>query len=169
MRMTDTTATPKPMRPHFPPGYVENPKRFLPWSHVEQRLTESKNYWLCTVRPNGHPHSIAKWAVWVQGKVYFDGSPETRHMRNIAQNPHVSLHLESGDDVLIMEGLSQAVMQPPRALTTAIAEAYAAKYKSFGYAPTPDQWDAGGLYEITPHSVIAWTSFTEDPTKWILE
>ena len=80
-------------RPHFPDGYVPDPKAFLTWSHVEQKLAGARNYWLCTVRPNGRPHSIPKWGVWVEDRLYFDGSPETRHARNIARNPYISLHL----------------------------------------------------------------------------
>jgi len=156
-------------RPHFPKGYVENPKALLPWSHVQQRLTEAINYWLCSVRPNGKPHAIPKWAVLVEDKIYYDGSPETRHAKNIAQNPSVTLHLESGTDVIIVEGMVQEVNKPSRELGQKIAEAYTKKYASIGYAPEPDQWDNGGLFAITIKSAIAWTNFTEDPTKYILE
>jgi hypothetical protein len=30
----------------------------------------------------------------------------------------------------------------------------------------PDQWDNGGLFEVTPQTVLAWTKFTDDPTKF---
>jgi hypothetical protein len=49
---------PKIPRPDFPPGYVNNPKALLPWSHVEQRLIEAKNYWLCSVRPRILEHFL---------------------------------------------------------------------------------------------------------------
>ena len=55
-------------RPHFPEGYLENPRSMLPWSHVEQCLGSAKSYWLCSVHPNGHPHSVPKWGVWVEGR-----------------------------------------------------------------------------------------------------
>lgn len=162
--MTD----PKASRPHFPEGYVDNPKSFLLWSHVAQRMTDAKNYWLCTVRPNGHPHVIPKWAVWVDGRIYFDGSPETRHARNIAANPHSALHLESGDDVIILEGVVRAVERPLPGLGESLARAYSTKYAELGYAPASDQWDAGGLFEFTPQVVFAWTKFTDDPTRFVL-
>jgi len=155
-------------RPHFPEGYLVHPKALLSWSHVEQRLGSAKNYWLCSVRPNGHPHSVPKWGVWVDSRLYFDGSPETRHARNIDANPHVSLHLESGDDVVIVEGTARAVDKPARPLAEKIAQGYCAKYAALGYAPTPDQWDNGGLFEIIPRTVLAWTKFTDDPTKFVL-
>lgn len=161
--------TPKITRPRFPRGYVEQPQIWLPWNHVVQRLTEAKNYWLCTVQPNGHPHVIPKWAVWVEDRIYFDGSPETRHARNIAENPHISLHLESGDDVVIVHGTARALSRPPAELAHKVANAYAIKYAAIGYAPEPDEWDAGGLFEIVPHTVLAWTQFTQDPTKFVLD
>jgi len=159
---------PQPVRPHFPPGYVENAQSLLPWSHVEERLSSALHYWLCSVRPDGRPHAVPKWAVWADQKVYFDGSPQTRHARNIAANPAVSLHLESGSDVLIMEGTAREVGKPDPALAARLAGLYADKYRALGYAPEPTQWDAGGLFAITPHTVIAWTVFYENPTKFVL-
>lgn len=161
--------TPEAIRPRFPTGYIEDAKSFVPWSHVEQRLTNAINYWLCTVRPNGRPHAIPKWAVYVAEKIYFDGSPETRHARNITAQPAVTVHLESGSDVVIVDGMARAIDRPAPALAEAIAQAYRAKYTALGYAPTADAWDNGGLFEITPHTVIAWTQFTDNPTKFVLE
>src|SRR5512139_2814089 len=157
---------PKVSRVTFPPGYVDHPTRQVKWEYVEQRLTESKNYWLCSTRPDGRPHAIPRWAVYIDGKVYYDGSPETRHARNVAANPHVSLHLESGDQVIIAEGTSRPAGKPAPELAKRIAAAYRAKYASEGYAPEPDQWNEGGLSEFTPQKVLAWTSFAEDPTKF---
>jgi nitroimidazol reductase NimA-like FMN-containing flavoprotein (pyridoxamine 5'-phosphate oxidase superfamily) len=159
---------PRISRPHFPAGYVDHPKGLLPWSYVEKRLMEAKNYWLCTVRPDGRPHGVPKWGVYLDGKIFFDGSPETRHARNIAQNPHVSVHLESGDEAVIVDGLCRAAPKPSPELGKKLAQAYTAKYAASGYAPKADQWDNGGLYEVVPQTVLAWTKFTDDPTKFIL-
>jgi hypothetical protein len=123
---------------------------------MQQRLVEARNYWLCTVRPNGHPHVVPKWGVWVEGRLYFDGSPDTRHARNIAENPAVVLHLESGDDVVILEGVCTACGKPAGRLGVKVARAYTAKYAALGYAPAPDQWDNGGLFEISPHVALPW-------------
>jgi len=160
---------PKITRPTFPPGYVDNPSASVAWDYVEKRLSEAKNYWFSSVRPNGRPHVIPRWAVYLDGKIYYDGSPETRHAQNIARNPHVSLHLESGDQVIIAEGQSKPAGKPEAELAQKIATAYCLKYEQFGYAPQPDQWDEGGLYEFTPQKILAWTQFNQDPTKFILE
>src|SRR6185436_16146554 len=161
--------SPKITRPHFPQGYVDQPKKLLAWSEVEERLSEAIHYWVCSVRPNSRPHVIPKWGVWVDSRFYFDGSPETRHARNIVDNPHVAVHLASGEKAVILEGTAHAVPRPSPELAEKVAQAYKSKYAALGYAPQPDQWDNGGLFEIVPHTVIAWTSFTQDPTKFILD
>lgn len=158
--------TPQVTRPHFPQGYVDNPKSLLAWEQVEQKLAGAIHYWLCTVRPNNRPHAIPKWAVWLNGRIYFDGSPQTRHARNIAQNPSVSVHLEDGEKAVIAEGTAKEV-KPSRELAAQLAQAYSVKYASLGYAPEPHFWDDGGLFEIKLHTVIAWNSFAEDPTKFV--
>ena len=156
-------------RPVFPEGYLLNPTAWLEWSQVEQRLSQARNYWLCTVRPDGRPHAVPKWGVWLQGRFYFDGSPQTRHARNLAHNPQVTLHLESGEQVVIVEGAGKAVEKPDPVLAQQIAAAYTQKYQQDGYAPQPDQWDEGGLFEVIPHAVLAWTKFTDDPTRFIFQ
>ena len=160
---------PKISRPKFPKGYVDHPVSEVPWEHVEKRLTESINYWMCSVYPNGRPHVVPRWGAFLDGKFYYDGSPETRHARNIEKNPNVTLHLESGNDVVIMEGTSQPASKPDRELAQRLSEAYCAKYESDGYAPKPSQWDEGGLYVFTPRQCLAWTRFFENPTKFVFE
>jgi hypothetical protein len=159
----------KTTRPGFPKGYVDHPRSFLTWEWVARRLTESRHYWLCSVRPNGHPHVVPRWAVYLDGRIYYDGSPETRHSRNIESNPNVSVHLESGMEAIILEGMAQTAQRPSPELGTRLSQEYKRKYKELGYAPEPHSWDEGGLFVFTPRQCIAWTKFSEDPTKFIFE
>ncbi|MBI3172397.1 MAG: pyridoxamine 5'-phosphate oxidase family protein [Chloroflexi bacterium] len=161
-------SNPKATRPTLPRGYVDNPISEVSWEYIEQRLRESINYWLCSVRPDGRPHVIPRWGVYLDGKFYYDGSPETRHARNLEANPNVSLHLESGNDVVIMDGTSRPAGKPAPEFALRLAEAYRAKYASEGYSPEPTQWDEGGLYVFTPRHCLAWTKFFENPTKFVL-
>jgi hypothetical protein len=162
-------------RPTFPPGYVDKPTSFLTWDWVAAQLTESKNYWLCSVRPptpaapEGRPHVVPRWAVFIDGKIYYDGSPETRHARNIESNPNISVNLESGTEAIMLEGTSVPVEKPSHELGQKLSREYKRKYKDFGYAPEPNAWDGGGLFVFTPRQCIAWTSFTENPTKFVFE
>jgi pyridoxamine 5'-phosphate oxidase-like protein len=161
--------TPKITRPKFPKGYVDNPISELSWAFVEKRLIESKNYWLCSTRPNGRPHVVPRWCVYLDGRIYYDGSPETRHARNIMENPYVSLHLESGDEVIILDGRSEPAGKPEADFAQDLSKIYKKKYAESGYAPEPNQWDNGGLYVFTPRQCLAWTVFFENPTKFIFE
>jgi hypothetical protein len=161
--------TPKVSRPQFPKGYVEHPVSYVDWSWVAAQLTDSKHYWLCSVRPDGRPHVVPRWAVYIDGKIYYDGSPETRHAQNIALNPHVSVNLESGDRVIILEGTSTPAGKPTDELDSKLVDAYRRKYAQVGYSPEAHQWDNGGLYMFTTRQCIAWTSFTENPTKFTFE
>ena len=52
---------PKVTRPKFPKGYVDHPTSEVSWEHVEERLSDSLNYWLCYVYPNGRPHAVPRW------------------------------------------------------------------------------------------------------------
>lgn len=159
----------KIIRPQFPPGYVDNPVSEVSWEYVEQKLTEAGHYWLCSVRADGRPHCVPRWAVYEDGLIYYDGSPKTQHARNITENPHVSLHLESGEQAIILEGTSRPAGVPSAELAQKLSDEIKRKYAEAGYAPEPDQWNEGGLYVFTPRQCIAWTNFVEDPTKFVFE
>src|SRR5262245_41648925 len=111
-------SSPKITRPTFPKGYVDKPASFLTWDWVAEQLVESKCYWLCSVRPptqeapGGRPHVVPRWGVFVDNKFYYDGSPETRHARNLEKNPHVTLNLENGSQAIFLEGISQPAGKP---------------------------------------------------------
>jgi len=162
-------------RPTFPPGYVDELASFLTWEWVAAQLTEAKNYWLCSVRPStpktpsGRPHVVPRWAVFIDGKIYYDGSPETRHARNIGSNPEISVHLESGTEAIMLEGTAAPAEKPSPEFGRRLSQAYKKKYRELGYAPEPNSWDAGGLFVFTPRQCIAWSKFNEDPTKFIFE
>src|SRR5215468_11807454 len=58
--------------PHVPSLYGLKPrKQYLPWSHARERLEGSRNYWICTTRPDGRPHSIPVWGFFVDDVLYF--------------------------------------------------------------------------------------------------
>jgi len=156
----------KRSRPYLPDGYIQDPGDFLPWDFVEDKLTQAVHYWLCTIYPDGRPHVVPKWAVMIEGKIYFDGSPDTRHAKNIRANPSVAIHLESGADAVIGEGVTSIINNPPQDLRKKVAEAYTQKYADLGYSPTPEMWEDGVLFEIQLTKVLAWTAFMKDTSKF---
>lgn len=162
---------PRVDRPHFPDGYgvgvdLDGTRS---WASVEDRLVGSKHYWLTSVRPDVTPHTVPRWGVWVEGRFFYDGAPTTRHTRNVEANPACTLSLESGTDVVIIEGESVAVWASPDGLGAKLAAAFG-KYSEQGYSPGPESWqstvDGGGLRAITPKRAFAWSSFPTDCTRF---
>src|SRR5438067_9673536 len=140
-------------RPVLPKGYgvPEGEEGILPWIWAVERLEAARNYWFSTTRPDGRPHAMPAWAVWLDGVLYFEGSPLTRRARNVAANSAIVVHLESGDEVVILEGEAHAAGRPERALAERLAAIFTAKYaETHDYRPSPEQWDNGGLWALRP-------------------
>jgi pyridoxine/pyridoxamine 5'-phosphate oxidase len=98
--------------PHVPAWYgLKLRKQYLPWTHARQRSACARNYWICTARPDGRPHSIPVWGLFFDGVFYFGTGRSMRKARNLAQNPAISVHLASGDDVVILEGSVEEVRE----------------------------------------------------------
>jgi nitroimidazol reductase NimA-like FMN-containing flavoprotein (pyridoxamine 5'-phosphate oxidase superfamily) len=160
---------PQSGRPLMPEGYgvPETDEGLLDWTWATERLEQARNYWFSTVRPDGRPHAMPAWAVWIDGALYFEGSPLTRRARNLAANPSLVVHLESGDEVVILEGEVRDATKPDRALAERLAEAFTAKYAAtHNYRPGPDQWDRGGLWTLRPTVAFGWSEFPATATRW---
>jgi hypothetical protein len=154
-------------RPDIPDyGIPGSRKGLLDWKNVRGRLEESAIYWLATASPEGLPHTVPVWGVWLDDRLYFDGGARTRHLRNVAANPRIAVHLESGNEVVIVEGTAGAASVPDPELTVRVADGYRAKYGGAGYSPKPDSWDGGGLWVVHPQCAFAWTKFPGDATRF---
>ncbi len=160
-------------RPDFPSGYglPEDDRDLLDWEPVEQRLIDAKHYWLATVRPDRRPHLIPRWGVWVDGRFFYDGSPATRHARNLAGNPSCSLSLEDGRHAVMLEGRSDSARADAEGLGRRLAAAFT-KYHGDGYAPSADAWSGpggGGLRVFRPRIALAWVRFPQDATRFVFD
>lgn len=132
----------------------------LPWSHIRERLETAENYWVATTRPDRRPHVTPVWGVFVDGSLYIDGIPSSRWSRNLVANPAISIHLESGTDVVILEGFVEDLVTD--ADTGArVVDAWNAKYGRVTPHPATD-----GIIRLRPRSVRAWTRFPHDATVW---
>lgn len=166
--MTADSELPIRDRPVIPEGYgiPTSIDGLLSWADVEARLVAAHHYWMATVRPDGRPHVVPRWGVWVDGRFFYDGSPATVHAANLTANPACSLNLESGTETVIVEGDSAPTTAPADGLGARLAEAFG-KYHEMGYAPGPDSWvDGGGLSVLTPARAMAWFAFPADCTRF---
>jgi hypothetical protein len=156
---------PEAERPTSPPASYGVPQQggeMVDWPFVEERLTNARNYWLGTVGAAGRPHTAPIWGVFVDEDLFLETSPQTRKARNLVARPAVTVHVELGDEAVIVEGHASD-FRPDRALGGPLATAFATKYP--GYVPAPDAWDRGSLYLVIPQTVFAWRDMPT-ATRW---
>jgi hypothetical protein len=144
---------PHAQRPGLPGyGAPTSPEGMLPWSWAEERLAAAHNYWVAT----SGPHASPVWAVWRDRGLVFSCSPRSRKARELGRDPWVVVHLESGAEVVIVEGTAQRIEPDDELLA-----AYSAKYG-------PTDPGIGDWYRVTPRRVLAWTeaAYPGDATRW---
>lgn len=142
----------------------------LSWAAIEERLVDARNYWVTTVSPRGVPHAMPVWGVWLDDRFLFSTSVTTRKARNIEANPHVVVHLESGAQVVVVEGVAEAVADDAT-LVRRFLDRYNPKY-DWDFAP--DAFRDGGFYAVTPRVAFAWLgdegdAFSGTATRWAFD
>ena len=158
-------AAPRVDRPEIPAEYgVGKATEHVSWSHVEERLTAARVYWLATVSAGGRPRVRPLDGLFVDGVLYVGGSPETRWVQELVANPHVSVHLDGSDDVVIVDGEAAVLQSGSDEFAERMAAASNEKYPEYGM--TPESYKGPGPIAITPRKVIAWTNFMKDPTRF---
>jgi PPOX class probable F420-dependent enzyme len=157
----------KTSRPHMP-GYGIAPategKGLLPWSFAAERLERTRNYMLATVTPEGAPHVMAVWGVWLDDAFYFSTSPTSRKARNIAANPRVVITADDPRNAVIVE--ATVTKLDDAATAKRVVAAYNTKYAW----ETPEDEP---FLVARPHKVFAFietseseSQFAETATRW---
>ena len=92
---------PRVDRPEIPAEYgIARASGHVDWRHVEERLDAARVYWIATVGAGGRPRVRPVDGMYVDGVMYVGGSLETRWVRDLAENPHVSVHLDTLEGVV---------------------------------------------------------------------
>jgi PPOX class probable F420-dependent enzyme len=160
------TDSPRAGRPRVPASYGISPdvpdttKR--PWTNVTSALASARNYWVSTTRADGRPHAMPVWGVLLDDAVMFSTGRRSVKGRNLARTPDAIVHLESGDEVVILEGRVEEARDPE--LLQRFADAYEKKY-----AFRPDPTSPGGVtYLLRPRVALVWSEkdFPESATRW---
>jgi pyridoxine/pyridoxamine 5'-phosphate oxidase len=155
---------PKASRPQMP-GYGINAdrKNLLPWKWAKDRLTQAENYFLVTVRPDGRPHMMPIWGLWLVDKFYFSTGKQSVKARNLAANPNCVLSPGDAGEAIIVEGTVKIVTDK-KTLST-FAQQYLSKYK----------WDVSKMSEpvFVIHPRVAFgqieKTFTKTATRWTFD
>lgn len=97
----------------------------LQWDEVVARFGAARNWWVSTTGRHG-PHAVSVWGVAVEGVLSFYGAPTLVRSRNLAADPRLVVHLEDGEDPLILHG--RAVARGLASASPDLVAAYQAKY-----------------------------------------
>ncbi|WP_433022760.1 pyridoxamine 5'-phosphate oxidase family protein [Kribbella sp. CA-294648] len=117
------------------------------------RLERERNVWMCTLRPDGSPHVTPVWFVYSEATWWVVSAERNRKIRNLAQDPRVSLALEDGRTPAVAEGRARLHRTN---FPTKIKTAFADKYQG---------WDI-----TTPEPGAGARVLIEIPaTRWLLE
>ena len=150
-------------RPRMPAGYGVGDPQYgfepIEWTWVERRMTEARNYWISTTRADGSPHAAPVWGVWLDDAFHFFTDPDSLKGRTIARDGRTIVHLESGDDVVILEGTMEACP-----LTQEVDGAYESKY---GVSDNSGD-DPIEMFRLRWTKALAWleSDFPRTATRW---
>ena len=126
----------------------------LAWDWVSAQLESAGTYWVLARTP-GHPHPRPVWGVWQESLLHLSiGSPVLNAA--LSADPRVTVHLDSGTEVIIVEGAVEgevegAVAGAGHPFDRGPIEAYNAKY-DWDY----DAAQYGRLKTVAPSRVLAW-------------
>jgi hypothetical protein len=140
----------------------------LPWTWATERLSPARNYWIATTRPDGRPHSRPVWGIWLDNAFYF--STGSLAASNLATRPAITVHLESGSEVVIIEGVAEMLVEA--ILAEQVVALYNQKYNwNLDARNLP-----GPFYAVRPQVAFGWhfddsqltpeSSGLETATRW---
>ena len=151
-------------------GVRQDAEGLLPWRWAEDRLRESHNYWLATVRPDGRPHLMPVWGVWLDGGFFFSTAASSRKARNLRSDPRCALSVEDGVEAVVLEGVARPVADA--ATLERAAEAYSRKYdwplRVRDGAVYDDEGNGGPLFRLEPETCFGMreNDVARTATRW---
>ncbi len=162
----DRKGNPEVSQPRIFSGYIGS--AYLSWTWATERLSRARNYWIATTRSDDTPHTRPVWGVWLDDAFYF--STGSLAAKNLATQPAITVHLESGSEVVIIEGVAEKVKDTT--LVEQIVNLYNQKYKwNLDSHDLPDPF-----YVVRPQIAFGWhlddsqltpeSSGLETATRW---
>ena len=152
---------PRTERPKIPGyGISKGKTGLLPWTWAAKTLTESREYWIVTVRPDARPHAMIIWGLWFDGAFWFGTGAKTQKARNLSKNPNCIVGTQDAAEAVILEGVAELVTDAE--LRRKLEPASLSKYGMSG---------GGGsepVYRVRPDRVFGFIekSFPKTATRW---
>jgi hypothetical protein len=124
------------------------------WYEVDARIGAARIIWIATAGPDG-PHTSPVWYVWDGERIVFATPSGSEKARDIATESRVRLHLDSGDDVVILTGRANPLKGRQR---TGHEHRYRGKYVEPIVGRHADFSVAGDLVlEVPIERITAWS------------
>lgn len=149
----------------MPPGYgvPRAMKGSLTWDWARERLKNSHNYLITTVRLDGRPHTMVVWGIWLENAYYFSTGATTLKAKNLTGNPNCVVCNEDVAEAVIVEGIARRLVteEIPKAAFDLYKEKYAWKLDP----------EMGPVFKITPRVVFAMPEklFPAGATRWVFD
>jgi PPOX class probable F420-dependent enzyme len=151
------------------PGYgilpADQGSGLLPWAEAERRLTVAHDYWLATVRPDGAPHVMPVWGVWLDGRLWFSTGLRSRKARNLDAEPRCTITPDDARDPVVVDGVAERVTDagPIADFVAAVNAKYAAGITTEFQDPR-----VNGTFAVRPVRILALSGddFVGSPTRW---
>jgi hypothetical protein len=145
-------------------GLGKRKRGTMKWDDVCKQLERSRNYWVATTREDGRAHAMPVWGFWVDGAVFFGTGRDTLKGRNLKRTPHAIVHLESGDDCVILECTVGEVDLSDDALRNRLDALSKKKYK-MPIVVMPESM----MLRAQPKVALAWREkdFPVSATRWV--
>jgi len=159
-----STVEPRTARPQAPGyGISKSKTGMLPWKWAVNSLTQSREYWIITVRPDCRPHAMIIWGLWYDGAFWFGTGSKTQKARNLAKNPSCIVGTHNAAEAVILEGIAEVITDP--AIGKKLEPASLKKYGISG---------GGGsepLYRVRPTRVFGLIekTFPKTATRWTFD
>jgi hypothetical protein len=116
----------------------------LAFEWVEEQLRQAGTYWV-VAKTDGYPHPRPVWGVWQHRNLFLSIGTPTK-LAALTVDASVTVHLDSGTEVVIMEGQTAAA-----SIDEAVLRQYGQKYDR-----PYDVMEYGPLTCIAPRKILAW-------------
>jgi PPOX class probable F420-dependent enzyme len=132
---------------------------------IDEFLAAQRTARLATSGPDGTPHVVPLWFVWVGGALYVNTTRGNRSVRNLEGNPRAAATVDDGetyDDLrgVVLTGPVREASDDPR--LPGFRDVFGAKYFG-GNRPPFELWRNRMFLRLEPEHVASW-DFRRIPT-----
>ena len=125
---------------------------------LDDYLTVQRTARVATLGPDGRPHVIPLWFVWVEGALFVNTTRGNRSVKNLEGNPAAAATIDDGETYDALRGVTMAgemreADDDPR--LDAVVAAFSRKYFA-GNAPHFAAWRNRFFLKLVPDRISSW-------------